>query len=345
MNTCMNTFYIGADVSLKHLDVAHATTPASRTMLGRFDNQPTGWKKLAAQVEQIAKQQQLTTLHLIVEPTGGYEQGLLDFAYAQGWQVTQVNVYRVRQWANGQGVRAKTDRQDALLLAWYGASQQPAPQEPMDEGAAELDELLRRRHDLEKLQRMEQNRREQAQRRPHTPRSVQQSIERTLRTLEQELQALNEAIEQLLKARSHLQQQRHLLRTAPAIGEKLSLEMLVLCHRFAAYTCGQGTGKQFVALVGYDPQPHQSGNSQGRSPISHKGSPRLRAQIYCGALGGVKGNNPLKHFYHHLLAEGKAKKLALVACARKVLTWVWALFTSNAPFDATRFPAPDPSPP
>jgi transposase len=340
----MNTLYIGTDVSRQHLDVAHATTPASRTWLARFANRPAGWKKMAKQVTQIAKQQ-CTTIHLMVEPTGGYEQGLVDFAYAQGWQVTQVNVYRVRQWANGQGVRAKTDRQDALLLAWYGTSQQPAPQDPIDEGAAELDELLRRRHDLEKLQRMEQNRRKQAQQRPRTPPSVQQSIERTLHTLEQELQAVNEAIEQLLKMRQDLQQQRHILRTSPAIGEKLSLEMLVLCHRFAAYTQGQGTGKQLVALVGYDPQPHQSGNSQDRSPISRKGSPRLRALLYCAALGGVKGNNPLKHFYHRLLADGKAKKLALVACARKVLTWVWALFTSNTPFDATRFPVPDSSHP
>jgi transposase len=339
----MKTLYIGTDVSQQHLDVAYATTPASRTWLGRFDNRSAGWKKMAKQVTQIAKQQS-TTIHLMVEPTGGYEQGLVDFAYAQGWQVTQVNVYQVRQWANGQGVRAKTDRQDALLLAWYGASQQPAPQDPIDEGAAELDELLRRRHDLEKLQRMEQNRAKQAQQRPRTPRSVQQSIERTLHTLEQEVQAVNQAIEQLLQERPDLQQQRHLLRTSPAIGEKLSLEMLVLCHRFAAYTQGQGTGKQFVALVGYDPQPHHSGKAQDRSPISRKGSPRLRALLYCAALGGVKGNNPLKHFYQRLLADGKAKKLALVACARKVLTWVWALFTSNTPFDPTRFPVPDPSP-
>ena len=71
---------------------------------------------------------------------------------------------------------------------------------------------------------------------------------------------------------------------------------------------------------------------------------RLRALLYCGALGGIRGNNPLKAWYHHLVAEGKAKKLALVACARKVLTWIWALFTTNSPFDPTRFTLPDSSP-
>jgi transposase len=337
----MNTLYVSADVSLDSLDVATATTPALRQGLGRLSNDPAGWQELAAQVRQIAQSEQATTIHLILEPTGGYEEGLLYFAYAQGWQVTRVNPLQVRRWAEGQGVRAKTDRQDALVLAWYGATTQPSPQDPMEEGATELDELLRRRTDLEQLQRAEKNRLAQAQRRVRTPKSVLQSLERTLRTLDEELQALEEAIKQLLKERTDLQQQRRFLRTAPAIGEKLSLEMLALCHRFWAYTQGKGTGKQLVAFVGLDPQPHQSGKSRDRSPISHQGNARTRSQLYCGALGGIRGDNALRHFYHRLVAGGKAKKLALVACARKVLIWVWAIFTSNTPFDPARFPVPD----
>lgn len=335
----MNTLYMSVDVSMEHLDVAYATSAASRTLLGRFSNNLAGWKAMAQQVKQVAQSQQMTTLHLVMEPTGGYEEGLLYFAFAQRWLVTRVNPYQVRQWANGQGIRAKTDRQDALMLAWYAASQHPSPQDPMDEGAAELDALLRRRNDLEKLQRAEQNRLGQAQHKPRTPRSVLQSLERTLRALDEELQAVEEAIKQLLKDRPYLQQQRRFLRTSPAIGEKLSLELLVLCHHFAAYTRGLGTGKQLTALLGLDPQPHESGKSKQHSAISRKGDTRLRSLLYCGALGGIRGNNPLKHFYHHLLAHGKAKKLALVACARKVLTWAWAIFTSNSPFDASRFPA------
>jgi transposase len=339
----MPTLYLGVDVALEHLDVATATTAASRLGLGRFDNTPTGWAAIAEQAHQVVEHQQITTVHLVLEPTGGYEAGLCDFAYAQGWQVTLVNPLQVRRWASGQGVRAKTDRQDALMLAWYGASMHPAAQDPMEEGAAELDELLRRRDDLEKLRQAERNRLGQAQRKPRTPAAVRQSLARTLRTLEEELQALDEAIQQLLKARAHLQHQRRLLRTVPAIGEKLSLEMLVLCHRFWAYTCGQGSAKQLTALVGLDPQPHTSGKSRDRrSPISRQGNARLRALLYCGALGGVRGQNPLRQWYHHLVAGGKAKKCALVACARKVLTWVWTLFTTNTPFDAARFPVYDP---
>ena len=335
----MNIFYLGVDVALTYLDVATATTAHSRTSLGRFANEGTGWQALAEAVAKASEPTAPLSIHLVMEPTGGYEEGLLYFAYEQGWRVTLVNPWQVRRWAEGQGIRAKTDRQDALMLAWFAASQEPSPQEPLDEGAAELNELLRRRHDLEQLQRAERNRLAQAKRKPRTPEAVKRSLERTLRTLDEELQELEAAIQQLLKCHPYLQQQRQLLRSAPAIGEKLSLEMLVLCHRFWAYTQGQGAAKQLVAYVGLDPKPHQSGNSRKRAPISHQGDARLRALLYCGALGGIRGNNPLKAWYHHLLAEGKAKKLALVACARKVLTWIWALFTSNSPFDATRFQA------
>jgi transposase len=337
----MNTCYLGIDVALDHLDVATATTPALRKFMGRYANNSTGWQALAAAVEALVRQQPSElAIQLIVEPTGGYEEGLVAFAYRQGWQVTLVNPLQVRRWAEGQGQRAKTDRQDALLLAWYGATTQPSPQDELDESAAQLDDLLRRRHDVEQLRQAEHNRLAQVQRKPHPHPAVQASLERTLRTLDDELQQLEAAIQQLLKTQADLQAQRKLLRSSPAIGEKLSLEMLVVCHRFYAYTRGLGTVKQFAAFLGLDPQPHESGKAKGHTFISHQGNARLRALLYCGALGGVRGHNPLRTFYQRLVADGKAKKLALVACARKVATWVWALFISNTAFDASRFPMP-----
>jgi transposase len=339
----MQTLYVSADVALEHLDLAAASTPATRTSLGRVENTAAGWQAMAVAVGELAHKSQqsddpIETIHLIIEPTGGYEEGLLYFAYTQQWLVTLVNPLQVRRWAEGQGVRAKTDRQDALLLAWYGAATQPSPQDPMDEGAAALDELLRRRSDLEQLRQAERNRLGQVQRKPRPLPSVQQSLERTLRLLDQEVHEIEAAIQQLLQAHPYLQQQRKLLRSLPAIGEKLSLEMLVLCHRFYAYTRGQGASKQIVAYVGLDPQPHESGKSKRRATISRQGNAHLRAQLYAAVLGGVRGHNPLRDWYLHLQAQGKAKKLALVACSRKVLTWVWALFRSNKPFDPSRFP-------
>ena len=70
------------------------------------------------------------------------------------------------------------------------------------------------------------------------------------------------------------------------------------------------------------------------------GDPALRGLLYLAALGGVRGNNALRAFYQGLLARGKDKQLALVACARKILVWGWAVYRSGQPFDPSRHPAP-----
>jgi transposase len=113
----MQCVYLGVDVALDTLDVALATCATVCTEVGRFANEPAGWEGLVARLRQTVFASPDTEWHLVIEPTGGYEAGVQAFAYAQGWQVTLVNPLQLRRWAAGQGIRAKTDRQDARLLA------------------------------------------------------------------------------------------------------------------------------------------------------------------------------------------------------------------------------------
>ena len=92
-----------------------------------------------------------------------------------------------------------------------------------------------------------------------------------------------------------------------------------------------------VAYVGLDPQPHESGISVRRpARISRQGDRSLRARLYMGALGALRGDTPLHAFYQRLVDRGKPKKLALLAAARKLLVWAWAVFNSTQPFAASR---------
>lgn len=337
----MLSVYLGVDVAKKKLDATLSWSEQERQRLGTFSNSETGIKKLAKRVRKLCQGQGDVPLHLVMEPTGGYERRLLYFAYEQEWAVTLVNPFPVRRWAEGMGVRAKTDQVDADLLSWYGAATQPAGQEPMDEAAQELDDLLRRRTDLEKLRQAERNRLDVAKHKPRTPVAVRKSIERTLQALEEELAALEKAIRHLLKQDAALRQPRRLLLSLPGVGQKISLYLLSLLHRFHARTSGQGTAKQLVAFVGLDPQPKQSGDSVYRRPtISRKGDRHMRTLLYLGALGGKSANNVLKPIFHRFIARGKAKKVALLACARRILVWAWAIFRSNSPFDPLRFEQP-----
>lgn len=89
------------------------------------------------------------------------------------------------------------------------------------------------------------------------------------------------------------------------------------------------------AYVGLDPQTKESGTSlKAHALISRQGDPEMRRLLYMGALGALRGKNAVRQFYDRLVGRGKAKKVALLAAARKVLVWAWAVFQSGRPFEA-----------
>jgi transposase len=316
------------------------------TYQGEAVNSPSGCSVFADGIERQAQACGATVIHLIIEPTGGYEAQLVAEAYRRGWWVTQVNPLDVRRWAQGRGKRVKTDRADALVLAQFGLETNPAPQRPLDDAAAALDSLLRRQTDLEKLLHAERNRLAQAGLNPKRSPTIQPSIQRIIEALEQELATIQDEMQALIASHTDLTHQLKLLLSVPGIGAKIAPALLVALHRFFAKTNGQGTAKQFTASLGLDPAPYQSGASvRKHTTISREGDGLLRSKLFLGALGGVRGHNPLRTFYHSLLARGKAKKLALVAASRKILVWALAVFTQDTPFDPARFASPNRSQP
>jgi transposase len=323
--------YVGVDVAQADLAVAIAWGEAPAEYWGKQPNTVAGCAALVAQVQRQQTACGAETVHLIVEPTGKMEAEVVDAAYQAGWLVTLVNLNRTCNWRAAQGRRAKTDRQDALLLAQYGADEQPEPQQQLAAELEELESLLNRRQDLEKLLRSERNRLGQLPRR--SAPTVRQSLARSIKALEQELDTIEAAIRQLQQAHHCLRLQLRQLLSIPGVGVKIAPFLLVWLSRFLAKTNGRGTAKQFVAFLGLDPKPHQSGKSHRRSTISRQGNATLRSLLFFGALGGVRGRNPLAAFYTSLLAHNKPKKLALVACARKIATWAWAVLAHNSFFD------------
>lgn len=333
----MSVRYVGIDMAQASF-MAVGWRKQGAQVVRPYPNNHDGYKAMSDDLHNESEAEAGQTIHLIVEPTGGYQAGLLLFAYRQGWQITLVNPLHVRRWAEGMGKRAKTDRQDALMLAEFGVATQPPAQEELPVPIQQLDLLLRRQQDVRSLLQAERNRLFTLTHYPLLPASVRASLERVIQQLECELLLLHTEIRQFLKAHPALRQQRRLLLSIPGIGACSVLPLLVLLYRFQALTAGTGSSKQLVAFLGLDPTPFQSGRSIRRpSSISKKGDKVGRALLYMAALGGVSGNNPLRTFYTALVARGKPKKLALVAATRKMLTWAWAIFTSGSPFDPTRY--------
>lgn len=300
-------------------------------------NRPAGWEQLERALRGRLSAEALATLEVVLEPTGGYELALALWASQRGWKVHQPNPARVREWARSQGRRAKTDRQDALVLAQYGAGRALPVWQPLPSEVSELEALLRRREDLAGLLQQERNRGQQVKVRPGMHQAVPKSLERVIGVLEEELAQIEQAIADHTARHAQMQQTCLLLRRVPGVGAKNVVPLFVLLARWQTLTGGQGSSRGLVALVGLDPQRYESGTRVSRrASISRQGDPRLRRSLYMGALGALRGDNPVRAFYQRLVGRGKAKKVALVAAMRKVLVWAWAVFHSGLPFDAAK---------
>lgn len=327
---------VGIDVAKQTLAVAVWIAGSGRS-LGEVPNTPEGFEQLARLLDKEGKKAGTARFQVTLEPTGGYELSVASFALSQGWRVSLPNPRHVRDFGRGLGQRAKTDDQDALLLARFGAERKPPSWAPLPAAVSELESLLSRKGDLEQMLLQEKNRQKGLTGRPGVATPVVANVGEMIEALEKALEKVEEAIGQHLSQQPELAEQARQLQAVPGIGAKSVLSLLVLLHRWWTLTGGQGRSKGLTAFVGLDPRTHRSGTSvRGRERISRMGDRRLRARLYMCALGGVKGKNALRAYYERLVGRGKAKKAALVAAARKVLVWAWATFRDQVAFQAQK---------
>jgi len=326
--------YVGVDMSKRHFDAA--ICPEREPLsLGKYTNDETGWTQFVAETTAAAKKHRRQSISLVIEPTGGYHLPLVSFVFDHEWQVSLPNPKRVRDWSKGMGTRAKNDPLDSRLLAQFGAACQPEPENQLPKEVGALDSLLRRQEDLQKMWRSEKNRAEALDYKSHASLAARQSVERSIAWLEQELAEIEAAIKELLNKHPDLKAEARLLETVAGVGDKTVLPLLVFLHRWQARTAGQGTAKGVVAFAGLDPQENSSGSSVWRPPtISKMGCCFTRHKLYMAAQGGVKARSgPLRSFYDRLRGRGKAYRLTVIAAARKILVWAFAVFSRKMPFD------------
>lgn len=329
----MDILILGIDVSQDKLDVcAHAPDGEIRE-LDTVANTHAGFAELAASVDTLRTTTDADEVHLVMEPTGGYEQPLARFALAQDWRVYMPNPHRVRQWAEGVGYRAKTDQVDAEMLAEFGAARDLPDWQPLPDEVATLETLLQRQEDLKKILQQERNRLHALTSRECDETLVLEGVRDHIADLEVRLDEIETAIKDHVRAHPKLHDDIKLIQTVPGVGRRNVYRILVLLYRWGTLTDFTGSSKALTAYVGLDPQHHRSGTSVYRPPhISKKGDPIFRRTFYWAAFGGVRGDNALRHFYQRLVGRGKAKQLALVAAARKVLIWTWAVFRDQRQF-------------
>jgi transposase len=265
---------------------------------------------------------------VVLEATGGYELPLTDRLAADGLAVAVVNPRQVRDFAKATGQLAKTDRIDAAVLARFGAAVRPAPRPRPDEATRALAALLARRAEIVAMLTAERNRRGAA-----LP-AVRARIDAHIAWLAEELAALNAELQAQIQASPAWREREQLLRTAPGVGPVVAATLLADLPELGALD-----RRQVAALAGVAPFIRESGRWRGRRRIFGGRAP-VRRVLYLAAQVAARHNPAIRAFYQRLVDAGKPRKVALTACARKLLTILNAMAKHQTPFRAPKEESP-----
>lgn len=308
--------FVGIDISKSRLDIALAPDKGSFSV----SNTESGVQKLVTRLQKAQPQ------IILLEATGGYEYLVIAALREAGLPACFINPRQVRDFARSLGILAKTDTIDALVLARFAEKLRPEPRPLPDAAQQELKQLLTRRRQMLDMVHMEQNRLEASP----FPR-VQQSIQEVLRSLRRQLQDLEREIDDFFRQHPLWVEQDQLLQSVPGIGPTTSL-----CLTAWLWELGRLNRREIAALVGVAPFNWDSGAWRGKRRI-RGGRKRLRQVLYMATVAALRCNDVIRSYYHRLLQQGKAKKLAITACMRKLLTILNVMVKNQQPWNPQVF--------
>lgn len=302
------------------LDVAKATLDVALRPSGEQWSVPNDEAGAGALVERLRP---LHPTLIVCEATGGFERAAIAMLAAAGLPVVVANPRQVRDFARATGQLAKTDRLDADTLALFAERVRPTPRPLPDEAAQLLDALLTRRRQLVEMLVAEKNRLGFA------PRPLHQGIQEHIRWLERQLDDVTKGLADQIERSPVWRAKDDLLQSVPGVGPIVSAVLLAELPELGALS-----HKQLATLAGVAPLARDSGTLRGKRMV-WGGRAGVRTALYLAALCGRRWNPQLRVFYERLIAAGKPKKVALIACARKLLTILNAMLR-----DSTRWGTP-----
>jgi len=307
---------VGIDIAKAHVDVAVLGAPVNPA---RFGNEADGHTAVATLLQPLAPQL------VVMEATGGYEAALACALQAAGLPVAVVNPRLAHDFAKALGRLAKTDRIDAeglaelgrMLLTRPNLARYLRPLESLEK--QDLEALVTRRRQLVAMLGMERQRLSLA--RP----AVRGSIEALIEAIKRQLDEVDGEMARHVSA--HFAELEQLLRSAGGIGPVASATLIAELPEL-----GHLTRRQIAALVGVAPYARDSGQMRGRRRI-YGGRFEIRRTLYMATLTASRYNPVIRDHYQRLVAAGKLKKVALVACMRKLLTILNAMVKTRTAFN------------
>jgi len=304
--------YAGIDISKERLDVS--LYPEDNCQTFSYDE-----KGMTAITEYLSK---VHPAIVVLEATGGYETLIAASLSTAGIAVALTNPRQIRDFAKATGRLAKTDSIDARVIAHFAAAIKPLPKPVSDDQAQEFKDMLMRRRQIIEMITAEKNRLGKAR------GSVKKHIEAHIQWLQKELDDISHRLSEIVKSSPIWREKDDMLRSIPGVGPVLSLTLLADLPEL-----GKLNRRQISALVGVAPFNRDSGLMRGKRTV-WGGRSKVRAALYMSTLVATRYNPVIRAFYLRLCTAGKAKKVALTACMRKLLTIINAIIRTRTTWAA-----------
>jgi transposase len=255
---------------------------------------------------------------VVLEATGGCERRIVAELAASGLPVVVVNPRQMRDFAKATGRLAKTDCIDAKVIAHFAQAVRPPVRPLPDAESRELADLLAHRRRLVKLRAAEAIRLAQV-----ASSRVAQDIRKVLQLLDRQIEALDADIDGRIRRSPQWSAKFEIIDSVPGFGEATARTLIADLPEL-----GSASRQQIAALSGVAPMNNDSGTMRGRRRVQG-GRSSVRTALYMAALTATRWNPVIREMYGRLVDAGKSKKVALVACMRKLLTIVNAMIRNG----------------
>ncbi|ELG2960605.1 IS110 family transposase [Vibrio fluvialis] len=258
---------------------------------------------------------------VVIEATGRLEMPFILACDKAKLPYVIANPLHVKRFAGAIGQRAKNDRLDAALIAHYAEAIQPKLTQLKSENIRLMSDLVTRRNQLLSMQTMEKNRTQ------ILPQSLASSIKPILTALKNQITKIEEKITKLIDTSPEYQAKNELLQSMPGVGKIVAASIISNVPEL-----GYITNKQASSLIGVAPITRESGRLKGKRMIQG-GRAQVRTVLYMAMMSAIQCNPIFKATYERLLAAGKPKKVAIVACMRKMVVILNSMLRDGVMWD------------
>jgi len=312
------TNYAGVDISKSFFDVA--IPGQGKYDYYKFSNDEPGFKALS-KVLPVGS-------HIIMEASGPYYLPLASYLSGFNIALSVVNPLIIRRFCQMRMSRTKTDKKDAMMIAEYGKTEKPGLWKIPDHHVINLQQMEALLSNLTKERTALNNQLESFIHSGMLDKQLKKMLVSELKHKEGLIKKINKTME--ISAKQHYAEMLQDLESIPGMGKKTAMALIVISggfDRFANY-------RKLSSYIGICPRLFESGTSvKGKARICKMGMSRIRAMLYVCSWSAMKYNKACKELYERLVAKGKAKKLALIAVANKLLKQAFAIATQKTKYN------------